>query len=132
MQVEAIQCGKCKRVLFARSSGEWRACTCGQTSISAEEDYLRVSRQGFDASSSETFVLDLGDDISPQLLNEDRINNWNEWGVLPCKTSLKHGHIYEFLADTGDFKEIMQPSSALTQPVPPVVPFKLTKRRKKS
>jgi hypothetical protein len=126
MQVEAIQCKHCKTVLFARASSEWRCCSCGQTSIAAEEDYIRVSRSGFESSSSDSFVLDLGDDVSPQLLAEDKNNNWDEWGRLPCSKILTSNGFYEFL----EGGEIVEVNKVLQLSNSPIIPKPAPRRKK--
>ncbi len=41
MQVNAIQCPKCKDVVFSRARHDYHHCTCGGISIDGGFDYLR-------------------------------------------------------------------------------------------
>ena len=56
MKVHALQCKKCKDIIFSRAHHDCHHCTCGATMIDGGFDYMRC---GFDpkvGESAQTYI----------------------------------------------------------------------------
>jgi len=42
MRVNAIQCPKCKDIIYSRARHDFRGCTCGEVYVDGGFDYMRV------------------------------------------------------------------------------------------
>ena len=43
MKINAIQCLKCKDIIYSRARHDMHSCSCGATSIDGGFDYCRIS-----------------------------------------------------------------------------------------
>lgn len=42
MQITAIQCKKCKAIVYSRTTHDMRTCPCGAVSIDGGREYVRI------------------------------------------------------------------------------------------
>lgn len=66
MKVNAIQCPKCKDVIYSRTRHDFRSCTCGEVQIDGGFDYVKIS---FNKVCPNTIKIDVK--ASKQQLHND-------------------------------------------------------------
>jgi len=77
-KVNAIQCLKCRDVIFSRARHDYRSCSCGKTAIDGGFDYTRLI-----GSYSEPVKLALI--VTKKQLYDDWNNRTDKYGKIEMK-----------------------------------------------
>ena len=56
MKIIALECPKCKDVIFSRATHDFRRCSCEEISIDGGFDYMRI---GYKTKSPKTVIIDV-------------------------------------------------------------------------
>ncbi len=79
MQVYAIQCPKCRDIIFSRAHYDCHHCTCGACMIDGGFEYSRV---GFSLDVGEPLRVELEVNLTKQELYSDWNKRINKHGTL--------------------------------------------------
>jgi hypothetical protein len=81
MEVHAIQCKKCKDVIFSRANHDMRYCSCGAVAIDGGFDYVKISGNPDDVANKTVTV-----DVSKQMLYDDWNSGRDMYGRISGKS----------------------------------------------
>lgn len=85
----AIQCNKCKNIIYSRCRHDFHSCECGACSIDGGFDYIRVIGKPEDFNTIKV-SLDFDDfDDMKRALYEDWNNSINKYGTISDKKHIK-------------------------------------------
>jgi len=87
IKVNAIQCPKCKDIIYSRSRHDFRTCSCGDVSIDGGFDYTKIS---FISVKPDIILIDV--DATKEELFNDWNNRKNKFGCVQ-PTSRRRGSV---------------------------------------
>lgn len=82
VKVSAIQCPKCKDIIFSRAHHDYHYCSCGAVSIDGGLHYLRY---GWDPSLPRPEPIELDLNLTKQQLYDDWNERRDKYGIIKQK-----------------------------------------------